>query len=145
MFLGTYEHTLDAKGRLVMPRKFRAKLEDGCYVTPGQEGCLTVWTPDAFQKEYQRVTNLPSTDRDGRLYRRTFLGAGTEVTPDKQGRVPISEALRQGAQLDRDVTVLGQGEVVEVWATEVWAGEKEISGEYFQNIEDPIGTGGEEL
>ncbi len=145
MFLGTYEHTLDAKGRLVMPRKFRAKLEDGCYVTPGQEGCLTVWTPDAFQKEYQRVTNLPSTDRDGRLYRRTFLGAGTEVTPDKQGRVPISEALRQWAQLDKDVTVLGQGEVVEVWATEVWAGEKEISGEYFQNIEDPIGTGGEEL
>ena len=145
MFLGTYEHTLDAKGRLVMPRKFRAKLEDGCYVTPGQEGCLTVWTPDAFQKEYQRVTNLPSTDRDGRLYRRTFLGAGTEVTPDKQGRVPISEALRQWAQLDKDVTVLGQGEVVEVWATVVWAGEKEISGEYFQNIEDPIGTGGEEL
>ncbi len=145
MFLGTYEHTLDAKGRLVMPRKFRAKLEDGCYVTPGQEGCLTVWTPDAFQKEYQRVTNLPSTDRDGRLYRRTFLGAGTEVTPDKQGRVPISEALRQWAQLDKEVTVLGQGEVVEVWATEVWAGEKEVSGEYFQNIEDPIGTGGEEL
>ncbi|MDJ0953716.1 MAG: division/cell wall cluster transcriptional repressor MraZ [Acidimicrobiia bacterium] len=145
MFLGTYEHTLDAKGRLVMPRKFRAKLEDGCYVTPGQEGCLTVWTPDAFQREYQRVTNLPSTDRDGRLYRRTFLGAGTEVTPDKQGRVPISEALRQWAQLEKDVTVLGQGEVVEVWATEVWAGEKEISGEYFQNIEDPIGTGGEEL
>ena len=145
MFLGTYEHTLDAKGRLVIPRKFRAKLEDGCYVTPGQEGCLTVWTPDAFAKEYQRVTNLPSTDREGRKYRRTFLGAGTEVTPDKQGRVPISDALRDWAQLDKEVTVLGQGEVVEVWATEVWLGEKEVSGEYFQNVEVPLGTGGEEL
>ena len=145
MFLGTFEHTRDAKGRLVMPRKFRAKLEDGCYVTPGQEGCLSVWTPDAFKQEYARVANLPTTDREGRMFRRIFLGAGTEVVPDKQGRVPLSEALRDWAQLDKGVTLLGQGEFVEVWATEVWLGEKEVAGEYFQNVGKPIGTGGEEL
>ena len=145
MFLGTYEHTLDAKGRLVMPRKFRETLERGCYVTPGQEGCLTVWTPDAFEKEYARVTSLPSTHREGRKFRRAFLGASAEVVPDKQGRVPIADALKNWAQLEKDVTVLGQGEVIEVWATDVWLGEKEIADDYFQNVGSPLGTGGEEL
>ncbi|MCP3995599.1 MAG: division/cell wall cluster transcriptional repressor MraZ [bacterium] len=145
MFLGTFEHTLDAKGRLVMPRKFREKLERGCYVTPGQEGCLTVWTPDAFAKEYARVTSLPTTHREGRKFRRAFLGAGTEVVPDKQGRVPIADPLKEWAQLEKDVTVLGQGEVIEVWATDVWLGEKELADDYFQNVESPLGTGGEEL
>ena len=145
MFLGTYEHTLDAKGRLVMPRKFRPELEDGCYVTPGQEGCLSVWTPPAFEKEYARVMNLPSTDREGRMFRRIFLGTGTEATPDKQGRIPISDALKEWANLDKGVTLLGQGEFVEVWSTEVWNGEKEIAGQYFQNVGQPIGTGGQEI
>lgn len=142
MFLGTHEHTLDAKGRLVMPRKFRSKLEDGCFVTPGQEHCLTVWTRDAFQKEYDRLADLPAADREGRRYRRTFLGAGTEVQPDKQGRIPLSDALREWAEIEKDVTVLGQGEVVEVWATEVWLGEKEVSGNYFQDVDRAPGSGG---
>ena len=104
---------------------------------------MTVWTPDAFAREYTRVTNQPVTDREGRKFRRAFLGAGTEVVPDKQGRVPIADALRTWAQLEKDVTVLGQGEVIEVWATDVWLGEKEIADDYFQNVETPHSTGGE--
>jgi MraZ protein len=79
------------------------------------------------------------------MFRRIFLGTGTEVTPDKQGRIPISDALKEWANLDKDVTLLGQGNFVEVWSTEVWSGEKEIAGEYFQNVGQPIGTGGQEI
>ena len=145
MFLGMYEHTLDAKGRLVMPRKFRDQLEEGCFVTQGQEHCLTVWPPEAFQAEYDRVSSLPATDRRARKYRRSFFGGGADVALDKQGRIPIPENLRAWAGMVKDVTVVGQGHLVEVWATEVWDSEKAEADEYFSGVEEVLGLGGEEL
>ena len=101
MFLGTFEHTLDAKGRLVMPRKFRDKLEAGCTSLPGQEGCLAVWTPDALDRNTTGSPAFPPPTAKARKFRRAFLGAGTEVVPDKQGRVPIARPA-QGVGPDRE-------------------------------------------
>ncbi len=142
MFLGTYEHTLDAKGRLVMPVKFRSKLAGGCVITPGQEGCLTVWPLEAFQKEYERIANLPATDRSARMYRRTIFAGGADVALDGQGRIPIPENLRGWSGMVKDVTVTGSGPLIEVWAREAWEAERDQAGEFFSNIESPLGLDG---
>jgi MraZ protein len=145
MFLGTYEHSLDAKGRLVMPRKFRDLLEDGCVITKGQEHCLSVWPPDAWKQEYERVNNLPATNRKARMYRRAFFAGADKVSLDKQGRVPVPEKLRVWAEMDKDVTVVGSGDVIEVWATSVWDAEEAKADDFFSGVEEVLGLGGEEI
>ena len=142
MFLGTYEHTLDAKGRLVMPVKFREKLEGGCVITPGQENCLTVWPIGVFEAEYARISNLPATDRGARMYRRTMFAGGADVKPDAQGRIPVPENLREWAGMVKDVTVTGSGPLIELWARERWEAERDEAGEFFSNIESPLGLDG---
>ena len=145
MFLGTYEHTLDAKGRLVMPVKFREKLEGGCVITPGQEDCLTVWPMDVFEKEYERIANLPATDRDARKYRRTIFAGGADVSLDNQGRIPIPENLREWAQMAKDVTVTGSGPLIELWAREKWESERDEAGEFFSSISSPLDLDGKSI
>jgi len=145
MFLGTYEHTLDAKGRLVMPVKFREKLEGGCVVTPGQEDCLTVWPMDVFEKEYDRIANLPGTDRDARKYRRMMFAVAADLTLDAQGRIPIPENLREWAGMVKEVTVTGSGPLIELWAKEAWESERSEAGDFFSNISSPLDLDGKTI
>lgn len=145
MFLGTYEHTLDAKGRLVMPRKFRDLLSDDCVITKGQERCLYVWPPEAWQREYERVSNLPTTDRRARKFKRSFFAGADNVALDKQGRIPVPEKQRHFAGIVKDVTVVGSGDMIEIWATEVWENEEAEADEYYSGIEEVLGLGGEEI
>ncbi len=145
MFLGTYEHTLDAKGRLVMPRKFRDLLEDGCVITKRQEHCLAVYTPEAWKQEYERVNNLPNTNRKARMYRRSLFAGANDVTLDKQGRIPVPENLRGWAGMEKEVTVVGSGDVIELWPTSVWNAEEAEADEFFSGVEETFGLGGEEI
>ena len=145
MFLGQYEHTLDAKGRLVMPRVFREKLDAGCVVTKRQEHCLAVYTPEAWAEEYQRVNSLPNTSRKVRMYRRSLFAGANELNLDKQGRISIPENLRQWAGMEKDVTVVGSGEVIELWPTAVWNAEEEEADDFFSGVEETFGLGGEEI
>ena len=145
MFLGTYDHTLDAKGRLVMPVKFREKLEGGCVITPGQEDCLTVWPMDVFEKEYNRIANLPGTDRDARMYRRMMYAVAADLTLDAQGRIPIPENLREWAGMVKDVTVTGSGPLIELWAKEAWESERSEAGDFFSNISSPLDLDGKTI
>lgn len=145
MFLGTYEHTMDAKGRVVMPRKFRDLLEAGCVITKGREHCLAVYPPEAWEQEYERVNSAPSTDTNARLYRRSLFAGASDVVPDKQGRIPVPENLRVWAQMEKDITVVGSGEVVEIWASDVWAAEEAKADEFFSGGEQVVGRSGEVL
>ena len=145
MFLGTYEHTLDAKGRLVMPRKFRDLLDEGCVITKRQEHCLAVYTPEAWKQEYERVNNLPNTNRKARMYRRSLFAGANDVTLDKQGRIPVPENLRVWAGMEKDVTVVGSGDVIELWPTSVWNAEEAEADEFFSGVEETFGLGGEEI
>jgi MraZ protein len=145
MFLGTYEHTLDAKGRLVMPRKFREVLTDECVITKGQERCLYVWPPESWQREYERVSHLPTTDRRARKYKRSFFAGADNVSLDKQGRIPIPEKLRSFAGMVKDITVVGSGDLIEIWSTEVWENEEAEADEYYSGIEEVLGLGEDQL
>jgi MraZ protein len=141
VFLGEYQHSLDEKGRVVLPRKFRDLLKGGAYVTPGQEGCLYVFTTERFEEEVDRVNRLPRTDRRARNYARSFFAGAGEVSPDKQGRIQLSEKQRAYASLEKDVTVVGVADRVELWSTEAWEAVAAEADDYFSTIEEVLSDG----
>lgn len=141
MFLGEYQHSLDDKSRLVLPRKFRDDLKPGCVVTLGQENCLYVFTMDRWEEEQARVARLPRTDRRARNYARSFFAGASDQQPDKQGRVQITDKQRRYAGLDKDVTVVGVAERIEIWSTEAWERVAAEADQYFSQIEEVLSDG----
>ena len=142
MFLGEYQHTVDGKGRMVLPRKFRDGLEDGCVVTIGQEKCLFVFPMDEFNEEVERMGRLPRTDRRARNFTRAFFAGASDQVPDRQGRVQLTEKQRRYAGLGKDVTVVGVAERIEIWDTETWNTVAAEADEYYAGIEEVLGEGG---
>ena len=118
-FVGTHEHTLDGKGRLVLPSKYRARLADRAYVSPGAK-CLDLWTPEAFEEMVERLT---VEVREGRTDPQALRGIGAfsaEVAPDSQGRIMLPERLREFAGLTRNVVVNGAFSKIEIWDVDRW-------------------------
>lgn len=138
MFLGEYKHSLDDKGRVVMPRKFRDDLADGCVVTKGQENCLYVFALDQFQVEKERVQRLPRTDRRARKHMRSFFASASDQPLDKQGRIVLPESLRDYAALEKDVTVVGVADRIEIWSAEAWERESAEADEFYSGIEEVL-------
>lgn len=120
MFLGEYEHSLDAKGRLILPSKFRARLESGCVIAKGQDGCLYVWPREEWDRKAEQVAQASLSSIQARNFHRLFFSGASEQLPDGQGRVSVPEPLRRYANLDRDVTVIGAGPRFEIWDRESW-------------------------
>lgn len=120
MFLGEHQRALDDKGRVVLPSKFRAFVEEGCVITKGQERCLIVFTLDLWQEEVEKVSKLPRTNSRVRNYARAFFSSADRQSPDKQGRVHLNEGLRSYASLEKDVTIVGLSDRMEIWSTEAW-------------------------
>ena len=138
MFLGEYQHTLDTKGRVVLPSKFRAALDDGCVITKGQERCLFVFPNDRWDDEVERVTKLPRTNRQARNFARTFFAGASAQSVDRQGRIAVPPALRSYAGLEKDVTVVGVAERIEIWSTEAWQRVSEEADELYADIAETL-------
>ena len=119
-FMGTFFPRLDEKGRLILPAKFRDRLAEGIVVTQGQENCLVVWPADVFhaEAERRRAASMDSSRNRG-LSRILFAGAD-EGVPDKQGRITIAPPLREYADLERDLVVIGVMDRLEVWEPSRW-------------------------
>lgn len=142
MFLGEYSHSLDDKGRIVMPSKFRVGLERGLVVTKGQERCLYVFPLDVWDTEAERVRRLPRTDKRARTYSRSFFASASDQALDRTGRCAIPEPLRQYAGLGKDVTVVGVSDRVEIWDTETWHSVAAEADEYYAGIEEVLSEEG---
>ncbi|MBN1265528.1 MAG: division/cell wall cluster transcriptional repressor MraZ [Anaerolineales bacterium] len=125
MFLGQYEHSIDSKGRLTIPARFRDALENGAVVTQGFERNLMVYTTEAFQRLAQRASSLSTTDPQGRAIRRILFGGAADVTLDSVGRILIPPFLRSYAGVEGEVAIVGAGDYIEIWNTDSWAGELE--------------------
>ncbi len=122
MFLGKYQHTLDNKGRLTIPSRFRELLAaDGAYVTQGFDHNLMVYTAQAFDRIYQRVNRMNVTDANARLLKRLVFSTAERVEVDKAGRILIPEHLRLSAGLQSEAIVVGAGDYFEIWSPEAWA------------------------
>ena len=120
MFLGQYQHSLDAKGRLIVPARFRDDLAEGGFVTRGFDRCLMVMTVDYFEAVYQRINSMNLADPATRELRRLFFANAYSITPDKIGRINLPQDLRRFAQIESDTTVAGQGEYFEIWLPSLW-------------------------
>ena len=125
MFLGEFVHTLDGKGRLTIPAKFRADVDTSLVVTRGMDRCLAMFPMDEWEQLSSRVSDLPMTDRRARAFRRFLFASASKVSPDKQGRILIPPRLRQYAGLDGEVVVAGLNNYIEIWSTDAWQGERE--------------------
>jgi MraZ protein len=121
MFLGQFLHTLDDKGRLMIPARFRELLDGGAYITQGFDRCLMVMTGLYFQQVYDSLSAMNMTDPMARLLRRMILANAFPIEIDKVGRVLVPQKLRDFAGLNGDAVVTGQGEYFEVWTPSAWA------------------------
>lgn len=120
MFLGEYQHTLDAKGRLSLPAKFRAQMSGSYVVVKGLEGCLYVYSPEDYVSFLTQLTERGDFDAKFRQVRRFFTAGAKEDELDSAGRVNVPATLREYAHLERDVTVIGNGDRMEIWNTVAW-------------------------
>jgi len=120
MFLGRYEHTLDNKGRLAVPSKYRSGLAEGLVVTRGIDPCLAIYPIDEWKRIAEKVSSLPITDFNARVLRRIFFAEATDTKLDGQGRILIPAYLREFAQLADDVVIVGMNTYLEVWAKARW-------------------------
>ena len=119
-FIGRYEHSLDAKGRVILPVKFRAPFEHGGFLSQFHDGCLALWTPDEFERQLESNQARSELGRDERNLARVWAGGSSEVEVDKSGRMPIPGYLRSFAQLEAEVLVIGAIDRVELWSPPVW-------------------------
>lgn len=121
MFIGEYEHTVDAKGRVIMPVKLREEMGEKFIVTKGQEGCLFAYSQNEWKNFEEKLKSLPSyTNKNVRDFIRYFLSGAVECELDKQGRFLIPSNLRNHAMLDKDVVIIGVGTKIEIWDRKEW-------------------------
>ncbi len=126
MFMGEYSHTIDTKGRLIIPSKLRDELGENFVVTKGFDGCLFVYDMDEWKLLHDRLKTLPLTHKDTRRINRFFLASATNGEIDKQGRVLIPSVLREFAHITKDVVLLGVGNRIEIWDKDAWENESEF-------------------
>lgn len=122
MFMGEYNHTIDAKGRLIIPSKFREALGDTFVVTKGLDGCLFVYDNEEWSAFEEKLKALPITNKEARQFVRFFLAGAAEVETDKQGRILVPNILREFAQISKDVVLIGVASRIEIWSKERFDG-----------------------
>ena len=120
MFMGEYNHTIDAKGRLIVPVKFREILGDNFIVTKGLDGCLFVYPNDEWTRFEEKLKSLPLTNKNARQFTRFFLAGAAACEVDKQGRILLPQVLREFANLEKDVVLVGVASRIEIWSRERW-------------------------
>jgi MraZ protein len=119
-FVGRYEHSLDTKGRVILPVKFRGPFERGGYLTQHTERCVALWTPAEFERQMEVMQERSDSGRPDRNRMRIWASNSAEVEIDRQGRMPIPLHLRTFARLDTEVLVHGAIDRVELWNPAEW-------------------------
>ena len=120
MFKGEYNHTIDAKGRLIIPSKFRELLGEDFVITKGLDHCLSVYPKTEWEKFEEKLNQLPMTNKAARKFVRANLSGASSCELDKQGRILVPGVLREYASLDKEVAVIGVSNRVEIWSKDLW-------------------------
>lgn len=121
MFMGEYNHSVDTKGRLIIPSRFREELGDEFVVTKGLDGCLFVFPNNEWHAFEEKLKTLPLTNKSARQFARFFVAGATPCELDKQGRILLPQTLREFAGLEKDVVLTGMLNRLEIWSKAKWA------------------------
>ena len=133
VFMSQYNHTIDAKGRVIIPAKFREKLGDAFVITKGLDGCLYGYAESEWKNFEEKLGPLPVTNKDARQFTSFFLAGAAECELDKQGRILIPSVLREFAGLEKDVVLVGVASKIEIWSKERWDAANE---QYEDNMDE---------
>ncbi len=138
MFMGEYQHTLDVKGRIIFPVKFREQLGASFVATKGLDGCLFVYDNQEWQILEAKLKQLPTTSKDARAFARFFFSGAVQLECDKLGRVLLPASLREYAKLSKDIVTIGVGSRIEIWDNNIWTKYNEESDEAVSNIAEQL-------
>lgn len=120
MFMGEYSHTIDAKGRLIIPAKFREALGEEFILTKGLDGCLSIYPMNEWESFEEKLKDLPLTDKNARAFLRFFVAGATACELDRQGRILVPSTLREFAGLEKEVVLTGNLTRIEIWSKQKW-------------------------
>lgn len=142
MFYGEYDHTIDTKGRLIIPAKFRQALKthdvQSLFLTRGLDGCLFLFTDAEWRLLEGRFKQISFTKGEGRKFNRLFFSGASEVAVDRLGRLLIPRALKEFAQVKDDVVIVGVASRIEIWAKELWKSFYENTRSSFEDIAERV-------
>lgn len=135
MFLGQYRHSIDSKGRMIVPARFREGLQGIAYLTQGFDHNLRLLPEETFLAIYESITTMSSTDPTARQLRRLIFSTAQQVDVDSNGRILIPKYLREVARLDSDAVIVGIGEAIEVWSPQAWDEQNDLLQDADSNAE----------
>ncbi|WP_159722099.1 division/cell wall cluster transcriptional repressor MraZ [Enterococcus sp. CSURQ0835] len=138
MFMGEFQHNIDAKGRLIVPSKLREQLGEKFIVTRGLDGCLFGYPMTEWSNLEQKLNEMPLSKKDARTFVRFFYSAATECELDKQGRINIPQTLRQHAELDKECVITGVANRIEIWNQAKWQAFTKEAEENFDDIAETM-------
>ena len=142
MLSGEYRHSIDTKGRMIIPSKFREELGNNFIVTKGLEGCLFVYSITNFEKIVERLRKLPFMKQEVRMFMRLFLAGARELEFDKQGRINIPNSLLEYAKIKKECVIIGVLDRLEIWNEELYQKTVDDNYESFGDIAESIIEGG---
>ena len=147
MFYGEHEHSIDRKGRLIIPSKFREVSKDNYverfFVTRGLDTCLFVFTEDEWKKQEAKFRGLSFTSAQARQFNRLYFSGACEVACDKQGRILVPDYLKEFAKIKREVIIVGVSNRMEIWAKDSWQEFYSKTKDTFEKIAEQIFNGQE--
>ena len=138
MFMGEFRHTIDEKGRLIMPSRFRDGLGDRFVATRGLDRCLFVYPMSEWASLEEKLESLPFTRAEARAFTRLFLAGAAECEVDRQGRFLVPANLRQYAGIEKEVVIIGVSNRVEIWSESEWELYLEKAGERYEELAENL-------
>lgn len=138
MFMGEYYHTIDSKGRLIIPVKFRESIGELFIITKGLDQCLFVYPKHEWSNIEQKMRNLSFTQKDARAFMRFFFSGAVDCEVDKQGRTLIPPTLRDYANIEKEVAIIGVSSRVEIWSKSSWDNYSNNARVSYENIAEKM-------
>ncbi|APZ49102.1 cell division/cell wall cluster transcriptional repressor MraZ [Jeotgalibaca sp. PTS2502] len=138
MLIGEYKHNMDAKGRIIMPAKFREELGQSFILTRGLDGCLFGYPMEQWEILQEKLKQLPLAKKDARAFVRFFYSAATEAEIDKQGRINIPANLAEYAKIEKECRVVGVSDRIEIWSNTKWEDFADMAEDSFEDIAESM-------
>ena len=142
MFYGEYSHSVDRKGRLILPSRLREVAQENgiekFFVTRGLDKCLFMFTEEEWKTQEQKFKNMPFTKQESRSFNRMFFSGAVESIPDKQGRFIIPQYLKEFANIRRETILIGVSNRIEIWDQEMWKGFYKNSSQSFEQTAENV-------
>ena len=139
MLMGSYQNSIDAKNRLIIPAKFRDELGFRCVLTRGLDSCLVIYPEKTWEAQQSKLASLPMSDKKARAFKRFIYENATELEIDKQGRVLLPQQFKEVAHIEKELVTIGMLDRVEIWAKEIYENDElggQLSPEDFSDFSD---------